>query len=66
MIVITTAWHQILADITTTCDYSLAHWWLLVIAAVLIIAMIITDITHHPLDGRSSDRSEINARSGDE
>ena len=65
MTVITTAWHQIMADVAAAWDYSFVHWWILVIAAVLVIAMIVADLTNHPQDGRSSDRSETGTRSGD-
>ena len=47
MSTITTAWHQIQADVTAAYDYSFAHWWLLVIAAGLVIAVIIADLTGH-------------------
>ena len=49
MTTIATAWHQIGADVATAWDFSFTHWWLLVILACLVIAMIITDLAgHHP------------------
>ena len=49
MSTIATAWHQITADVATAWDFSFTHWWLLIIAAVLVIAMIVADVTSpHP------------------